>query len=75
MNISDDQNDTNLARGYVDRDYRRMSRRHSLISCIDRPDWVTVLAEHAQCAPADFYQIGEAHPTRGWCDYVERRSK
>lgn len=52
--------------------YRRTSNKYRIVSRIDRPDWVTVLAVHCRRAPADFYQIGASDPEGNWCDYYRR---
>jgi hypothetical protein len=49
--------------------YRRTSRKYGMVSRIDRPDWVQVLARHLRRAPADFYVPGENEVQGNWCDY------
>jgi hypothetical protein len=52
--------------------YRRTSNTHGMVSRIDRPDWVDVLAKAQHCSPADFYGPGEATPAANWCDHYRR---
>lgn len=56
----------------VSQGYRRTSRRHRIVSRIDRPDWVQVLAKELRRAPADFYVPGEKEPAANWADYYRR---
>ena len=52
--------------------YRRTSNKCGMLSRIDRPDWIQVLAVHLRRAPADFYVPGEDKPTGSWCDFYRR---
>lgn len=52
--------------------YRRTSWGHRLVSRIDRPDWLMVLAKELRRAPADFYVPGEPQPAGSWCDHYRR---
>jgi hypothetical protein len=54
------------------RGYRRVSRKYRLVSRIDRPDFVEVLAEDMNHAPADFFTRGERRVEGRWCDYYRR---
>lgn len=46
--------------------YRRTSNKYGLVSRIDRPDWVEVLADHLGRSPAELYVRG------CWADYYRR---
>lgn len=52
--------------------YRRTSNKYGMVSRIDRPDWIEVLAKELHRAPADFYVPGEPEPSGSWCDYYRR---
>jgi hypothetical protein len=52
--------------------YRRTSNRYGMLSRIDRPDWLTVLAIHMRRSPATFYVPGQDHPEGSWCDHYRR---
>jgi hypothetical protein len=56
----------------IARGYRRTSNAWRMVSRIDRPDWVDVLARSLHRAPADFYVPGAARPAGNWCDYYRR---
>lgn len=56
----------------IARGYRRTSNKYRIVSRIDRPDWIAVLAEEMRRAPADFYVPGEPDPAGNWCDYYRR---
>lgn len=52
--------------------YRRTSNKHKMISRIDRPDWLIVLAKNLRRSPAEFYVPGEREPAATWCDHYRR---
>lgn len=52
--------------------YRRISNSHRIISRVDRPDFVQVLAEKLHRAPADFYIPGRDTVDGHWCDHYRR---
>lgn len=52
--------------------YRRTSHKHCMVSRVDRPDFVQVLARHLRRAPADFYVPGSEKVDGGWCSYYRR---
>lgn len=54
------------------RGYRRTSGKHCILSRIDRPDWVDVLARALRRSPAEFYEPGESTPSGRWCDSYRR---
>lgn len=49
--------------------YRRTSNKYLMVSRIDRPDWVTVLAQHLKRSPAELYEIGAPSPAARWCGF------
>lgn len=58
---------------YVGAGYRKVSNKFGVLSRIDRPDWVQVLAEHLHRSPAELYVPGRPeHPSAHWCDYYRR---
>ena len=52
--------------------YRRTSNKYRMVSRIDRPDWLVVLAKELRRSPAEFYAPGEPDPAETWCDYYRR---
>lgn len=60
------------AEALIARGYCRTSNRYRIVSRIDRPDWVAVLAEALNRAPADFYSPREKAPDGRWCDHYRR---
>lgn len=60
------------AQDLADRGYRRTSNAHGIVSRVDRPDWVDVLATHLRRSPAEFYEPGESLPSGRWCDHYRR---
>lgn len=61
--------DVQTAQKLMAQGYRRTSWKHRLVSRIDRPDWVQILAVGLRRAPADFYVPGESNPSGSWCSY------
>lgn len=54
------------------RGYRRTSNKHGIVSRIDRPDWVQVLADDLGRSPAELYAKGAKEPESRWKDYYRR---
>jgi hypothetical protein len=53
--------------------YRKTSNAYGLVSRIDRPDWVEVLAQEMRRAPADFIvRDGSGRISPSWCDHYRR---
>jgi hypothetical protein len=64
-NIMYEYNETSLtAEQLAARGYRRVSVRHRHVARIDRPDWLSVLAQHLS--------VDEVQGTAVWCDYYRR---
>lgn len=59
-------NDELIARGY-----RRTSRRHGMVSRIDRPDWIDILAEHLIQPRVELMKRIRGFPGM-WEDYYRR---
>lgn len=59
--------------GLIAQGYRRTSNRYGMVSRIDRPDWIEVLAAHLRRSPAELYVPGEPDtPSASWMDYYRR---
>ena len=59
---------TTVVTQLIARGYRRTSRRHGMISRIDRPDWLEFLAKELR---ADIAQLKKA-PAGQWEDHYRR---
>lgn len=59
------------ARELTLRGYRRVSNRHRMVSRIDRPDWVEVLAKKLHRSPAELY-LPDGRISPSWCDFYRR---
>lgn len=58
---------------YIEAGYRKVSNRFGMLSRIDRPDWIEVLARHLHRSPAELYVPGKPErPSAHWCDYYRR---
>lgn len=56
----------------LSRGYRRVSNAHQMVSRIDRPDWVEVMASQMRRAPADFYVKETGEVSASWADHYRR---
>lgn len=52
--------------------YRKTSNKHCMVSRIDRPDWVSVLAKDMFRSEAEFYEKGCTEPSDHWADHYRR---
>lgn len=60
------------AKKLIAQGYRRTSNRYRMVSRIDHPDWITILAKHLHRSPAELYVPGEDHVSATWCDHYRR---
>lgn len=56
----------------IEKGYRRTSRAYSIVSRIDREDWLDVLAEKMNCSRADFYNRNGSGVGDRWRDHYIR---
>lgn len=55
----------------TERGYRRTSRKHGMVSRIDREDWIDILAEHLILPRAELMKRIRGFPGM-WQDYYRR---
>lgn len=53
------------------RGYRRTSRRYGMVSRIDRPDWIAVLADHLHLTVEEAHRRWRLSPQQ-WEDFYRR---
>lgn len=61
-----------LANYLISVGYRAISNKHKMVSRVDRPDFVQILAQRLLRAPADFYVPGQDRVTANWVDHYRR---
>lgn len=52
--------------------YRRTSNKHRMVSRIDRPDWLEVLARSMRRSVAEFCDLDTGEVSPSWCDHYRR---
>lgn len=60
-----------MTENLVARGYRRTSRRHGMVSRVDRPDWKEVLAKHLIRSVPEMEKMVRRSPG-DWEDYYRR---